>query len=228
MSVPAPPYGSFTPRPGPLRNGVGVVSFALGLMVVFGLVAYAAWLTIAALGAIGTAAQHVAASPIGPASVEHGAVGQGATAQGATTQGATTQGATTQGATIPPAALPVTATPSGTTMPFDQLWIATDGNTIVAGAPTVGASAETGEPVILVPVTLTNNGERDWNPVSTSFVGKLNRATVPESAEGDWMYRSPIVAHTSVTLTKVFVGGPGQFSLTASTPNGVALFSGRV
>jgi hypothetical protein len=92
----------------------------------------------------------------------------------------------------------------------------------------MGTSAETGESVIVVPVTLTNNGERDWNPVSTSFVGKLNHATVPESAEGDWMYRTPIVAHTSVTLTKVFVAGPGQFSLTASTPNGVALFSGQV
>ena len=82
--------------------------------------------------------------------------------------------------------------------------------------------------MIVVPVTLTNNCERDGNPVSTSFVGKLNHATVPESAEGDWMYRSPIVAHTSVTLTKVFAAGPGQFSFTASTPNGVALFSGHV
>lgn len=209
MSVPAPPYGSFAPRPGPLRNGIGVVSFALGLMVAFGLVAYAAWLGIAAMGAVGTATQHVAGSAIGPASVEHESL--------------------TQGATNPVRApLPVAATPSGTTMDFDQLWTAPDGNTIVAGAPTVATSAETGEPVILVPVTLTNNGDRDWNPESTSFVGKVNRATVPESAEGDWMYRSPIVPHTSVTLTKVFVGGPGQFSLTASSPNGVALFSGRV
>jgi hypothetical protein len=77
-------------------------------------------------------------------------------------------------------------------------------------------------------VTLTNNSERDWNPVSTSFVGKLNRATVPESAEGDWMYRSPIVPHTSVTLNKVFVGTPGQFGLTINTPHGIASFAGRV
>jgi hypothetical protein len=215
VSVPAPSYGSFAPRPGPLRTGVGV---ALGLMVAFGLVAYAAWLALAAMGVVGTADQHVAGSTIGQASVEHGSPGQQAPGQDATGRSATTAQA------APPAA----ATPSGTTMAFDQLWTAPDGNTIVAGTPTVGTSAETGEPVILVPVTLTNNGERDWNPVSTSFVGKLDRATVPESAEGDWMYRAPIVAHTSVTLTKVFVGGPGQFSLTASTPNGVALFSGHV
>ncbi|MDQ2881642.1 MAG: hypothetical protein M3Y48_10540 [Actinomycetota bacterium] len=208
MSVPAPPYGSFAPRPGPLRNGIGVVSFALGLMVAFGLVAYAAWLAIAAMGVVGTATQHVAGSIIGRAPVEHYSVGQDAT--------------------IPRATLPAAATPNGTTMAFDQLWTAPDGNTIVAGAPTVGTSPETGESVILVPVTLTNNGERDWNPVSTSFVGAVNRATVPESAEGDWMYRSPIVPHTSVTLTKEFVGGRGQFTLTASSPNGVALFSGHV
>lgn len=218
MSVSAPPYGSFAPRPGPLRNGVGLVSFALGLMVAFGLVAYAAWLALAAVGVVGTAAPQVAGSAVGQASVEHGSSRQAAPGQDATGQRATT----------PPATLPAAATPSGTTMGFDQLWTATDGNTIVAGTPTVGTSTETGEPVILVPVTLTNNGERDWNPVSTSFVGKLDRATVPESAEGDWMYRAPIAAHTSVTLTKVFVGGPGQFSLTASTPNGVAWFSGHV
>jgi hypothetical protein len=218
VSVPAPPYGSFAPRPGPLRNGVGAVSFTLGLMVAFGLVAYAAWLALAAMGVVGTAAQHVAGSAIGQASVEHGSPGPGSPGQDATGPSATT----------PPAMLPAAATPSGTTMAFDQLWTAPDGNTIVAGTPTVGTSTETGEPVILMPVTLTNNGERDWNPVSTSFVGTLNRATVPESAEGDWMYRAPIVAHTSVTLTKVFVGGPGQFSLTASTPNGIALFSGQV
>ncbi|MFN2478190.1 MAG: hypothetical protein ABR615_03325 [Pseudonocardiaceae bacterium] len=178
-----------------------MVSFALGLLVAFGLVVYATWLGIAALAAVKGATQRVGVT------------------------GTTTHLASAPPVTAPPA---VAATPSGTTMAFDQLWTASDGNTIVAGAPTVGTSMETGEPVILVPVTLTNNGERNWNPVSTSFVGKLNHATVPESAEGDWMYRSPIVAHTSVTLTKVFVGGSGQFSLTANTPNGVAVFSGRV
>jgi hypothetical protein len=203
VSAPASPYRFFGPQPRHLRstNRFGGVSFTLGLLVAFGLVVYATWLGVAALAAVDGATQRVGAT-----------------------------GATTQLATAPPQTAPqvVAATPNGTTMAFDQLWTASDGNTIVAGAPTVGTSAQTGEPVILVPVTLTNNSERDWNPVSTSFVGKLNRATVPESAEGDWMYRSPIVGHTSVTLTKVFVGGPGQFSLTANTPNGVALFSGRI
>jgi hypothetical protein len=203
VSAPASPYRFFGPQPRHLRppHRFGGVSFTLGLLVAFGLVVYATWLGVAALTAVEDATQRVGST------------------------GATTRLATALPETAPPAVAP---TPSGATMAFDQLWTASDGNTIVAGAPTVGTSMETGEPVILVPVTLTNNGERDWNPVSTSFVGKLNRATVPESAEGDWMYRSPIVAHTSVTLTKVFVGGPGQFSLTANTPNGVALFSGRI
>ncbi|MGH3594162.1 MAG: hypothetical protein ACRDRF_24480 [Pseudonocardiaceae bacterium] len=203
MSAPASPYRFFGPQPRHLRrtNRFGNVTFTLGVLVAFGLVVYATWLGVAALAGVEGSTQRVGAT------------------------GAPTQLAAALPETAPPAVAP---TPSGATMAFDQLWTASDGNTIVAGAPTVGTSMETGEPVILVPVTLTNNGERDWNPVSTSFVGKINHATVPESAEGDWMYRSPIVGHTSVTLTKVFVGGPGQFSLTANTPDGVALFSGRV
>jgi hypothetical protein len=199
VSVPAPPYGSFAPPPSPVRNGLGIVTFTLGLMVAFGLVVYAAWLAVAALAGVG------------------GAIG------------VNTHGVATQSATVPPvAARPVAATPSGATMAFNQLWTSSDGNTIVAGAPTVGTSAQTGGPVIRVAVTLTNNGERDWNPVSTSFVGRLNRAPVPESTEGDWMYSTPIIAHTSVTLTKVFVAGPGQFSVSMATPQGVALFTGQV
>lgn len=204
MSAPAPPYPSFAPRPRPMRptNRFGLVSFALGLMVAFGLLVYVTWSGVAALTAVVGVTQHA---------------------------GVTVIDSPTHLAAAPPvAAPPVAATPSGTTMAFDQLGTSADGNTVVAGAPTVGTSAVTGEPVIHLPVTLTNNGEQDWNPVSTTFVGTLNHVTVPESAEGDWMYRTPIVPHTSVTLTKVFVAGPGQFTVTASTPHGVALFSGRV
>jgi hypothetical protein len=199
-------------------NRFGIVSFALGLMVAFGLVMYATWLGVTALAAVAGAAQHVGATGAGPTG--HASIGH------ASSEPASIGPASTEHITVNPPVL--TPTPSGATMAFDQLWTAGDGNTIVAGAPTVGTSSQTGESVIEVPVTLTNNGERDWNPVSTSFVGRLNRATVPESAEGDLMYRTPIVPHTSVTLTKVFVGGPGQFALIASTPNGVALFSGQV
>ena len=69
MSVPAPLYGSFAPPPNPLRNEPGLVTFALGLMVAFGLVA---WLAAAALAGVGGAIQHVggavtgAAQPTGP------------------------------------------------------------------------------------------------------------------------------------------------------------------
>ncbi len=201
MYVPAPP-------PSPLRpiNGLGVVSFALGLMVTFGLVAYAAWVAVAAVTAVS------------------------ATQPGEGVVGETSQhGATSDIATAPVAAAPpVAPTPSGSTMGFDQLWTSSDGNTIVAGAPTVSTSAREGQPVIRVAVTLTNNGERAWNPTSTTFTGALNGAPVPEATEGDWMYSVPIVGQTSVTLTKVFVGGRGTFDLTVRTPHGVALFTGRV
>lgn len=184
---------------------VGIVSFALGLMVMLGLVVYATWLAFGVVSTIG------GATKLEYGSREHGAVAAGHVATPS-----------------PVAAVPVASTPSGSTLAFDQLWTCGDGTTIVAGPPTVGTSAHTGQSVIQVPVTLTNNTEQDWSPVSTTFAGTLNRASVAESAEGDWMYAAPIVPHTSVTLTKVFAGGAGRFALTVSTPHGVALFSGRV
>jgi hypothetical protein len=42
------------------------------------------------------------------------------------------------------------------------------------------------------------------------------------------MYRTPIVPHTSVTLTKVFLSKPGQFALKVHTPDGDASFAGLV
>ena len=187
----------------PLRGGVGGVSFALGLVVAIGVVVYAVWLAVAA----------VAALP----------------AMGATPTDSSLVDAVQHSVARPAAAtLPVPPTPTGATLAFDQLWVSRNGNTIVAGVPTVGISALTGESMIQVPVTLTNNGERDWKPEATGFVGTLNQALVAESTEGDWMYRAPIVPHTSVTLTKVFLGKPGQFNLTVHSPDGDASFAGLV
>jgi hypothetical protein len=216
VSVPAPPYGLFAPSPRPSRHGMGTVSFALGLLVAFGLLFYVMWLGFAAVAAVEGVAQHAGSSI---ASAERATTGGASAPHVATEHGA---------ATVPAARLSAPPTPSGSVLDFDQLWTSTDGNTIVVGAPTAGVSSDTGESVIRVPVTLTNNGERDWRPESTAFVGTLNRAPVAESAEGDWMYHSPIVPHTSVTLNRVFLGGPGQFALTVSTPHGAALFAGRV
>lgn len=209
MSVPAQPYGSFAPAPGPLRGGMGIVTFVLGLVAAFGLVVYVVWLAVAAVAGVGDAAEQVSDSVVGSASAEHQEAGQIAVG--------------------PPVAPPLAPpTPSDATLAFDELWISGNGNTIVVGTPTVGFSGLTGESMIQVPVTLTNNGERDWSPESTAFVGTLNRAPLAESAEGDWMYRTPIVPHTSVTLNKMFVGHPGQFTLKVSTPDGVAAFTGRI
>ncbi|HKR49185.1 MAG TPA: hypothetical protein VJT72_06315 [Pseudonocardiaceae bacterium] len=128
-------------------------------------------------------------------------------------------------------ALPAAPTPTGSTVAFDQVWTSTDGNTIVAGEPTVDISDSTlhpGASVIRVAVTLTNNGETAWSPVFTTFRGALNHAPLEESNEGDWNYSTPIVPHTSVTLSKVFLGSSGQFTLTVDTPQGKALFTGHV
>lgn len=189
----------------PWRGGMGGVSFALGLMAAIGAIVYAAWLAVAAVAAMPS---------MGAAASEH--------------VDGTLVRAIHHKAAPPPAALPAPPTPADATLAFDQLWVSRDGNTIVAGVPTVGISALTGESMIEVPVTLTNNGERDWNPASTGFVGTLDQAPVAESTDGDWMYRAPIAPHTSVTLTKVFLGKPGQFNLKVNTADGVASFAGAV
>lgn len=186
---------------GPAARPFGAVSFALGLTVAFALVVYAGWLAIAGATALGHAA--------------------GAAAQQLR--------AAQHPVTAPPAggrAAP--ATPPGTTLAFDQLWTAPNGNTIVAWAPLAGTSGYSGQPVIQVSVTLANNGEREWNPGTLSVRATLNQAPAPQTTEGDWMYTTPIAPHTSVTLTKVFAAVPGQFTLAVHTPDGVAVFTGRV
>jgi hypothetical protein len=181
---------------------MGTITFVFGLMAAFGLVAYVVWLSVAAVAAVGDAADVTG-------SAQHEDAGKAAA--------------------VPPTAAPLAPpTPSGTTLAFDQLWVSKNGDTILAEAPMVGVSALTGESMIQVPVTLINNSEKDWNPDSTSFAGTLNQAPVAESNEGDWMYRSPIAPHTSVTLNKVFIGHPGEFTLQVSTPHGVASFTGRI
>jgi hypothetical protein len=203
-------------QPSPLRGGAGGLTFALGLVAAVGVVMYAAWLAIAAV---------VAASSVGATAAENV---RGPVVGGIHHGGPVHQDTGARPATPPATVLTAPPTPTGSTLAFDQLWISGNGNTVVAGAPTVGISAVTGESMIQVPVTLTNNGERDWNPASTGFAGTLNQAPVAESTEGDWMYRSPIAPHTSVTLNKVFLGKPGQFNLKVSTPDGVASFAGAV
>jgi hypothetical protein len=206
----------------PFRGGssvTGLISFALGLVAAFGTVVYAAWLAVAAVAAasgMGATAEDVSGTVVGTLQSKEAMHATGAAQYSAAAQ------------TRPRAATLPAPTPTGSTLAFDQLWVSRNGNTVVVGVPTVGISALTGESMIEVPVTLTNNGERDWIPESAGFVGTLNHAPIPESTEGDWMYRSPIVPHTSVTLTKVFVSKPGQFGLTVNTSDGVASFGGQV
>lgn len=132
--------------------------------------------------------------------------------------------------TAPPAGAP--AAPSdGSSLPFGETWTSDNGNTIVAGEPQVTTSESPltpGESVISVPVTLTNNGSEEWNTVFTTFGGTLDGAPVQEAVtEGDWMYSTPLAPGASVTLTKVFTAGAGEFVLTVSTPHGIAFFTGQ-
>jgi len=180
---------------------IGIARLAFGLLGASGLMMYATWLTITAVTAGGGAVQHVATAPI----------------------------TTVPLAAAPP--VPAAPTPKGSTVAFDQVWTSSNGNTIVAGEPTVDISDSVRHPgasVIRVAVTLTNNGDKEWNPVHTTFGGTLNRTPLKEANEGDWEYSTPIVPRTSVTLNKVFLGGGGQFTLAVKTPQGVALFTGQV
>ncbi|MGH3823461.1 MAG: hypothetical protein ACRDRA_11630, partial [Pseudonocardiaceae bacterium] len=64
MSVPAQPYGSFPAPSSPLRGGVGMVTFVLGLVAAFSVVVYAVWLVVTAVATVGTAADHVSGSVV--------------------------------------------------------------------------------------------------------------------------------------------------------------------
>lgn len=127
--------------------------------------------------------------------------------------------------------LPPPPSTEGSTVPFDGVWTFSTGNSIVASEPTVGPSDSTSHPhapVIRIAVTLTNNSDQEWSPVFTTFDGTLNGTSLLESSESDWSYSNPIVPHSSVTLSKAFLGSPGQFALTVHAPDGVATFTGQV
>lgn len=133
--------------------------------------------------------------------------------------------------TAPPAGAAPVAGFDGSSLPFGETWTSDNGNTILAGEPQVTTSESPltpGESVISVPVTLTNNGTEKWNTVFTTFGGTLDGAPVQEAVgEGDVMYSTPLAPGASVTLTKVFTAGPGEFVLTVSTPHGTVFFTGQ-
>ncbi len=199
MSVPAPPYRSFAPPPCPSRRMHSLRPRPAGV----------AHVTLGLLATIGLMmwAAWLAIAGVAIGGGQHVAAAPGVQA------------------------LSTAPTPTGSTVAFDQVWTASNGNTIVAGEPQVDTSDSAlhpGASVIRVAVTLTNNGEKEWSPVFTTFGGTLNRVPLQESSEGDWKYSTPIVPHTSVTLSKVFLGGGGQFTLAVNTPPGMALFTGQV
>lgn len=245
MSAPTyPAPGQFFPPngypPAP-KNGLGTAGFVLGLLATL----------FAVIPIIG-----VVAWPLGILGLIFGLVGLSRASNGmATNKGLAVAGAVLSAVALvicmvwvaafgtaageidaeidalaPPAV--DTATAPETTLAFGQTWTSDNGNTIVAGTPDVRPSESpfsSGETVVSVPVTLTNNGTEEWATVFTTYGGTLNSTPAEESTgEGDWLYSTPLAPGASVTLTKVFVGGPGEFTLSISTPHGVAFFTGQV
>ena len=249
MSAPAQQSGSLTPPAHPLpqlpKNGLGTAGFVLGLLSalfamipIIGVIAWPMAILGLVFGIIGIsrAKQGTATNKgLAIAGTVLAAIGLVLCVVWVVAVGSAAQrvGNELDRAGAAPAAPQLPPAPAdATTVPFGQVWTSSNGNTIVTGAPVAGISEsplESGESVIRVPVTLTNNGQEEWSPVFTSFGGTLNGSPVQESTgEGDWMYSTPIAPGASVTLTKVFLAGPGDFTLTVSTPHGVAFFSGQV
>lgn len=254
MSAPTQQPGSLTPSsaspPQAPKNGLGTAGFVLGLLAalfaMIPIIGVIAWplailgLIFAVLG-ISRANQGVATNKgLAIAGTVLASVGlvlciAWAAAFGSAAQQVSSELDRVGAAPVAPQLSPAPngAAPSDdATVPFGQVWTSSNGNTIMAGIPQTGTSEsplEPGAAVIRVPVTLTNNGQEEWSPVFTTFGGTLNGAPVEEAmGEGDWMYSTPLAPGASVTLTKVFLGGPGDFTLTVSTPHGVAFFTGQV
>lgn len=248
MSAPAQQYGSIPAPPvvpQPPKNGLGTAGFVLGLLAalfaLIPIVGVIAW-PLAILGlvfgivGIGRARRGAATNKgLSVAGTVLAAVALVICVAWVAATGSAAQQVSSRLDRAPGAAgapqLPG-ASSGATPVPFGQVWTSSNGNTIVAGAPQHGVSEsplESGQSVIRVRVTLTNHGQDQWSPVFTTFGGTLNGSPVQESAgEGDWMYSTPIAPGASVTLTKVFLGGTGDFTLTVSTPHGTAFFTGRV
>ncbi|MGH3908399.1 MAG: DUF4190 domain-containing protein [Pseudonocardiaceae bacterium] len=249
MSAPAQQYGSSAPAPHASqqspKNGLGTAGFVLGLLSalfamipIIGMIAWPMAILGLIFGIVGVSRvrQGVATNKgLSIAGTVLAAIGLVICIAWAAALGSAAQevSAELDRSGPAPAAPQLPGGGSGdATVPFGQVWTSSNGNTVVAGAPETGISEspmETGESVIRVPVTLTNNGQDEWSPVLTTFGGTLNGAPVQEAmGEGDWMYSTPIAPGASVTLTKVFLGGTGDFTLTVSTPHGVAFFTGQV
>lgn len=246
MSTPAQQFAPspYTPQPTP-KNGLGTAGFVLGLLSalfamipIIGIIAWPMAFLGLIFGIVGISrvGKGVATNKgLSIAGTVLAAVGLVICITWAAALGSTAQQVGTEldrSATAPAAPQLPVGTSGDATVPFGQVWTSSNGNTIVAGAPETGISEsplESGESVIRVAVTLTNNGQEEWSPVLTTFGGTLNGAPVQESmGEGDWMYSTPIAPGASVTLTKVFLGGTGDFTLTVSTPHGTAFFTGQV
>ncbi len=247
MSVPSypapnqlPPY-AYAPLPPAPRNGLGTAGFVLGLLgalfAMIPVIGVIAW-PMAILGlvfslvGISRARKGVATNKgLAIAGTVLSAIGLVLCIAWAAVVGSAANEVSSELDALDTAP-PIGVIPTeAATLPFGETWTSDNGNTIVVGQPEVSTSESplgSGESVIRVPVTLTNNGTEEWATVFTTFGGTLDGVPAKESFEGDFLYSTPLAPGASVTLTKVFEGGPGEFTLTASTPHGVAFFTGRV
>ena len=236
-----PPHGYAPPPPAP-RNGLGTAGFVLGLLAalfamipIIGVIAWPLAILGLVFGLLGISRARKGAATnkgLAIAGTVLAAIGLLLCIAWVAAVGSAANEASTELDALDTAA-PIGAVPTeAATLPFGETWTSDNGNTILVGQPEVGTSESplsSDESVISVPVTLTNNGTEEWATVFTTFGGTLDGAPATESfSEGDFLYSTPLAPGASVTLTKVFEGGPGEFTLTASAPHGVAFFTGQV
>lgn len=242
-----PPHPAFPPQQQFPKNGLGTAGFVLGLLAVIfafipiiGVIAWPMAILGLIFGIIGiNRARQGAATNKGlaVAGTVLAAIGLVICIAWTAALASTADRVSTE--LDRPGAAPAAQSPADSsgssgdsTLPFGQVWTSSNGNTITAAGPEVGTSdspLESGESVIRVAVTLTNNGDEEWSTVFTTFGGTLNGSPVEEAVgEGDWLYSTPLAPGASVTLTKVFLGGSGDFTLTVDTPHGTAFFTGQV
>ena len=236
-----PPHGYAPPPPAP-RNGLGTAGFVLGLLAalfamipIIGVIAWPLAILGLVFGLLGISRARKGAATnkgLAIAGTVLAAIGLLLCIAWAAAFGSVANEVSTELDALDTAA-PIGAVPTeAATLPFGETWTSDNGNTILVGQPEVGTSESplsSDESVISVPVTLTNNGTEEWATVFTTFGGTLDGAPATESfSEGDFLYSTPLAPGGSVTLTKVFEGGPGEFTLTASAPHGVAFFTGQV
>lgn len=143
-----------------------------------------------------------------------------------------TPGVTPAAPTAPgaPAAAPL----GGDQVPIGQPWTSDNGNVVVVGQPRVQPAREfsTADRVVVVPITLQNNGDEEWSVVFTSFAATLGGRPLQEDYLSDAAaYSTPLAPGADVTLDKTYELGAettGELEVTVTTLHGTGFWTGAL